>query len=61
MAQVQDSENVVKNILNANFLMVKDDDGRTLFSIPMWTVVGALALVITLLVVGRGRRKGSQG
>lgn len=57
MAQVQDSENVVKNILNANFLMVKDDDGRTLFTLPMWVVAGALGLLVFLFVVRRGRKK----
>jgi hypothetical protein len=57
MAQVQERENIVKNILNANFLLVRDDEGRTLFTLPMWAVVGALAVLVFLLVVGRRDRK----
>jgi hypothetical protein len=57
MAQVQERENLVKDILNANFLLIRDDDGRTLFTLPVWAVVGALALIVFLLVVGRRGKK----
>jgi len=34
---------------------VKTDDGRTVFQIPMWTVVVGIIVLVALMITGRKR------
>jgi hypothetical protein len=59
MAQDQDLEQEQKNLFqrinSVYFLSVKTDDGRTVFQIPMWTIVAGIIILVALMITGRKR------
>ncbi len=51
--QQQEQKNLFQRINSVYFLSVKTDDGRTIFQIPMWTLVVGIVLLVALI---RSRR-----
>lgn len=51
--QQQEQKNLFQRINSVYFLSVKTDDGRTIFQIPMWTLVVG---IIVLVAIIRSRR-----
>ena len=53
--QEQAQQNLFQRINSVYFLSVKTDDGRTIFQIPMWTVVLGIIILVVLMLTGRKR------
>ncbi len=51
--QQQEQKNLFQRINSIYFLSVISDDGRTIFQIPMWTLVVGIILLVVLI---RSRR-----
>jgi hypothetical protein len=51
----QGQQNLFQRINSVYFLSVKTDDGRTIFQIPLWTVVVGIIVLVALMITGRKR------
>lgn len=51
--QQQEQKNLFQRINSVYFLSVRTDDGRTVFQIPMWTLVVGIILLVGVI---RSRR-----
>lgn len=51
--QQQEQKNLFQRINSVYFLSVRTDDGRTVFQIPMWTLVIGIILLVGVI---RSRR-----
>lgn len=51
--QQQEQKNLFQRINSVYFLSAKTDDGRTIFQIPMWTLVAGIILLVAII---RSRR-----
>ena len=49
----QEQKNLFQKINSVYFLSVKTDDGRTIFQLPMWTLVLGIIVLVALI---RSRR-----
>ncbi len=51
----QEQQNLFQRINSVYFLSVKTDDGRTVFQIPMWTLVVGIIVLVALIRSRRSR------
>ncbi|MDQ6660403.1 MAG: hypothetical protein M3Z24_05495 [Chloroflexota bacterium] len=49
-------KNVLRQMNRVSFLLIKDSNGRTIVSIPLWPVLGGLLLAAGVLIFWRMRR-----
>ncbi|HLJ36325.1 MAG TPA: hypothetical protein VKU38_21885 [Ktedonobacteraceae bacterium] len=53
--QQQEQKNLFQRINSVYFLSVKTDDGRTIFQIPMWTLVVGIILLVAFIRTRRSK------
>lgn len=51
----QEQKNLFQRINSVYFLSVRTDDGRTVFQIPVWTLVAGIVVLVALMITGRRR------
>ena len=53
--QQQEQKNLFQRINSVYFLSVKTDDGRSIFQIPMWTLVVGIILLVAFIRTRRSK------